>query len=110
MIQYKCLCFLQTLTTLNLEQNDISDVGVKYIADILQENTVILFHDFIHRHLVVCFQTITTLNLQNNPIGDIGAQQLAHALSKNTVSIDNIIPHHQKLLLILELDDTSIRQ
>ncbi len=32
--------FMQTLTSLNLSHNDISDTGVNYLAQALEHNTV----------------------------------------------------------------------
>jgi len=56
----------QSLTTLNLDHNPISDEGAKLIAEALKSN-----------------QSLTTLNLSDNSIGDKGAQFIAEALKIN---------------------------
>lgn len=58
---------MQSLTTLNLVRNRIEILGVQYLADALQQNTVILF--FIHLYCVYLndvLQTLTMLNLESN--------------------------------------------
>ncbi|UJR06749.1 hypothetical protein I4U23_011037 [Adineta vaga] len=56
----------QTLTTLELSQEDIGDAHTQYLAIGLRNNT-----------------TLTTMNLSRNQIGYVGAQHLADALRYN---------------------------
>jgi len=56
-----------TLTTLNLQNNLISDNGAQALSEALKINS-----------------SLTTLNLKSNLIGDSGAQTLAQALKSNS--------------------------
>jgi Ran GTPase-activating protein (RanGAP) involved in mRNA processing and transport len=63
-----------TVTTLNLSDNDIDDVGAIALASMLKDN-----------------KTITELDLSSNNIGDDGAKALAGMLEKNkTITILNL--------------------
>ncbi|CAF0986556.1 unnamed protein product [Adineta steineri] len=55
-----------TITTLDLQSNSICNTGVQHLADALKHNT-----------------KLTTLHLQYNQIGDVGAQHLSSALRNN---------------------------
>ncbi|CAF4409055.1 unnamed protein product, partial [Adineta steineri] len=59
---------IQTITSLNLECNKIQAEGIRYLAEMLQNNT-----------------TLTTFDLGWNNVRDDGAQYLANALQNNTV-------------------------
>ena len=64
------LLFLATqasLTSLNLERNNIDDAGARELADALKVNS-----------------SLTSLNLGRNEIGDAGARELADALKVNS--------------------------
>jgi hypothetical protein len=63
-----------TLTTLDLDGNDIGAVGAQALATALLTNT-----------------TLETLSLDGNDIGDVGAQALATALLTNTTLITLIL-------------------
>ena len=73
---------MQTLTTLNIAFNYISDIGVQYLANALQKNQVRQILRIRYLHLT---QTLLTLNLALNVIKKQGAQYLADALQQNTV-------------------------
>ena len=68
--------FTQTLTTLNLWNNQIGAVGAQHPADALRNNTVtrILSSSISYTHVHFFTQTLTTLDLGGNQIGDKGAQ------------------------------------
>ena len=90
----------QTLTTLNLQYNQIGEKGAQSIADALRTNTVSLFLLLTHspshphpHHRRLLTQTLTTLNLQYNQIGEKGAQSIADALRTNTVSLFLLLTH-----------------
>ena len=73
--QYKELIHnikLNLINSLNLAGNEISDDGVKAIAEALKENT-----------------SVTNLDLRYTKIGDDGAKAIAEALKKNT-SVTNL--------------------
>ncbi len=76
----------QTLSTLNLDSNQIGNAGAQYLAGALRNNTVIpiIFH-LSHYHLFLYIQTLKTLLLSSNKIGDEGAQHIADGLKNNTV-------------------------
>ncbi|CAF1029117.1 unnamed protein product [Rotaria sordida] len=61
---------MQTLTTLNIEGNEIDDVGAQHLANALLKNT-----------------TLNTLDVNTNQIDSEGAQYLANALEQNTTLI-----------------------
>ncbi|CAF1382236.1 unnamed protein product [Adineta steineri] len=69
----------KTLTILNLRENNISDEGIQYLADSLQDNT-----------------TLIEIFLGSNLIGPRGAQYLANALRSNAA------------LIVLDLWDNQI--
>jgi Ran GTPase-activating protein (RanGAP) involved in mRNA processing and transport len=79
----------QTLTTLDLSDNEIGADGAQHLADALRNNTVtVILHSSIsYMHLYFCTQTLTTLDLSDNEIGADGAQHLADALRNNTVTL-----------------------
>ena len=56
-----------SLTSLNLERNNIDDAGARELADALKVNS-----------------SLTSLNLGCNEIGDAGARELAGALKVNS--------------------------
>jgi Ran GTPase-activating protein (RanGAP) involved in mRNA processing and transport len=73
----------QTLINLNLAWNNISNNGVQYLANTLQNNTE-RHGFFVHlRHHST--QSLMMLNLAGNEITDQGVQYLAQALQKNKV-------------------------
>ena len=77
----------QTLSTLNLESNNISSEGARSLASALEGNTVRAVSNtrssFVHSlHFL---QTLKTLNLQCNNIGHDGAGYVANALKMNAV-------------------------
>ena len=76
---------MQTLTTLLLWCNSISNEGARYLANALQQNqvTTVTSHTILQSYYT---QTLTILNLNCNKIGDHGAQHLADALQKNKVT------------------------
>ncbi|CAF1388697.1 unnamed protein product [Adineta steineri] len=67
-----------TLTTLNLVDNQIGYVGAQYLADALKNNT-----------------TLTKLNLELNEIGTVGAQHLGDALRNNKTLTELNLGHNQ---------------
>ncbi|CAM4793083.1 unnamed protein product [Rotaria magnacalcarata] len=84
-----------TLTTLNLERNNIGAEGAQHLAQALHNNTALTIlnlqfnniDDEAVRHLAQELHkhtTLTTLNLGGNDIGAEGAQHLAEALHSNT--------------------------
>jgi len=81
------LYLLQTLITLNLENNQIGAEGARSIAQGLQINQVTyIFSIFASiTSFLYSLQTLTTLNLVDNEIGDAGAQSIAQALQINQV-------------------------
>ena len=72
----------KTLTTLNLQQNDIGDEGVFALAEALKTNN-----------------TLTTLNLQQNDIGNEGVNRLVHVLFRreNESLIDIDFKYNNKI-------------
>ena len=56
-----------SLTSLNIERNNIDDAGAQELADALKVNS-----------------SLTSLNLGRNEIGDAGARELAGALKVNS--------------------------
>lgn len=77
--------FTQTLLTLHLSWNNISDQGTEYLSNALFDNKVTFYlqlssltHYFI--------QALLTLGLEGIHVGDQGAQHLADALIRNTVT------------------------
>jgi len=77
----------QTLTTLNLERNEIGAEGAQAIAQALEKNQVReIFRFFISiSQLFYLSQTLTALHLGWNGIGAEGAQAIAQALERNQV-------------------------
>ncbi|RIB22058.1 hypothetical protein C2G38_1034344 [Gigaspora rosea] len=63
----KALCKNNTLTSLNLSENNLRLEGEKALADVLCKNTI-----------------LTSLNLSKNNLGSKGGKALADALCKNT--------------------------
>ena len=78
----KALKINNTLTTLNLQQNDIGDEGVFALAEALKTNN-----------------TLTTLNLQQNDIGNEGVNRLVHVLFRreNESLIDIDFKYNNKI-------------
>jgi Ran GTPase-activating protein (RanGAP) involved in mRNA processing and transport len=81
--------FIQTLTTLDLEDNYIGAVDAQHLAVALRNNTVtlILSSSISYTCLHFFTQTLTTLNLGQNRLGAVGAQHLADGLRTNTVPL-----------------------
>lgn len=78
----------QTLTRLELYQNQISDQGAQHLLDALKHNSVIpSLLDLSHKSFIIhsVTQTVTSLDLHQNQIGNQGAQHLAAALKNNRV-------------------------
>ncbi len=75
----------QTLTTLNLEMNEISTQGAEHLANALQQNVVRLLVPLDSYASIS--QTLTTLDLGGNEIGAQGAKHLANALQQNMVRV-----------------------
>ncbi|CAF1009129.1 unnamed protein product [Adineta steineri] len=85
----------QTLTTLDLESNEIRDIGAQHLTNVLRYNTTLTtlslarnaIRDVGAQYLADGLQhstTLTTLNLGCNQIGHVGAQYLNNALRHNT--------------------------
>ena len=91
----KALKINNTLTTLNLQQNDIGDEGVFALAEALKTNN-----------------TLTTLNLQQNDIGNEGVNRLVHVLFRreNESLIDIDFKYNNKITadVFENLKDTII--
>ncbi len=79
---------IQTLTTLNLTENDIGIEGGRYLANALQNNTVsyIFLSICCISAMTIDTQTLTTVDLGHNYIRNEGARCLVNALQNNTVS------------------------
>ena len=85
--------FIQTLTTLNLYDNQIGAEGAQHLSDALLHNTVRQKHLFFLSLLLLLsyptafyfIQTLTTLDLSFNQIRAEGAKHLSDALLHNTV-------------------------
>ena len=80
-----------TLTNLNLNKNKITDVGVKYLMEGLENN-----------------QSLKTICLANNEIGDVGVDLVNETLKKNPTmtNVDikyNFIESEEKFQTILKL-------
>ena len=75
-----------TLTSVDLEDNDISDVGATYLAQMLAENT-----------------TLLCLSLSQNQIGDAGMKLLANALAHRNTCLQYL-----NLSANTEISDESI--
>ena len=65
---------IQTLKEIDIDRNEIGDNGAKFLAQLLQNNTVV----------------IEKISIAENHIQDDGAQHLALALRNNRVSIIHI--------------------
>jgi hypothetical protein len=80
--------FTQTLTTLNLDDNEIGALGVQHLSEALKHNTVsqVVVYICVVLVFLLISQTLTTLNLNGDQIGAVGAQHLNEALRHNTVS------------------------
>ena len=61
----------QTLKILNLQENDISDTGAEYVAEMLKTNT-----------------TLIGLWLDKNEIGNVGARILSDALTNHNTTLE----------------------
>ncbi|MBS0359701.1 MAG: NACHT domain-containing protein [Proteobacteria bacterium] len=84
-----------TLTSLDLRNKQIGDVGVKEIVRVLESNTT-LMHLKLRRNQISGTgateiaraleknTTLTSLDLEENQIGEAGAREIARALEKNT--------------------------
>jgi Ran GTPase-activating protein (RanGAP) involved in mRNA processing and transport len=80
--------FTQTLTDLCLRENKIGHEGIRYLADVLRDNKVILSSiDCCNFYLHFLIQTLTKLDVGNNKMGDEGAKYLGDALKNNTVNV-----------------------
>jgi hypothetical protein len=77
--------FTQTLTTLNLENNQIGAVGAQNLADALQNNmvTLILSSSISYTHPHFFTQTLTTLKLWRNEIGEKVLDHVEELLKRN---------------------------
>jgi ABC-type uncharacterized transport system substrate-binding protein len=77
--------FIQTLTTLDLSQNQTGSVGAQHLADALQTNTVILifYSSISYSHLHFFTQTLTTLHLTYNEIEYELEDQLKKLIKRN---------------------------
>jgi len=77
----------QTLTTLNLEGNQVKDAGAQVVGQALEINQVRYIYNFVSSivSLLYLLQTLTTLNLERNGIRDTGAQAIGQALERNQV-------------------------
>jgi ABC-type uncharacterized transport system substrate-binding protein len=77
--------FTQTLTTLDLNYNQIGDAGAQYLADALRNNTVTLILSssisYTHRHVFT--QTLTTLDLNYMGIGDDLRNEVKELVKRN---------------------------
>ena len=86
---YSRLIFTKkTLTLLNLQYNQIGDIGAEYLTDFLKHNKVIIITSASFLFILTfnfLFQTLTELNLEENNIGDVGAHHLAKMLETNQV-------------------------
>jgi Ran GTPase-activating protein (RanGAP) involved in mRNA processing and transport len=77
---------MQTITILNLSNNQIADEGTRHLATVLNQNTVTLIViSSLSLYSYFFTQQITTLDLSNNQIGDIGAESLLKVLKTNEV-------------------------
>jgi Ran GTPase-activating protein (RanGAP) involved in mRNA processing and transport len=82
----------QTLSLLDLESNDIGDVGIQHLADVLRHHPVDFYFTVtesvirILRFLSIS-KALAELFLRNNSITATGADHLAEALRSNTVSL-----------------------
>ena len=83
-LSHTILCSpLQTLTPLNLSQNEIGDEGAQQLGMALKSIKVTQNQELSHVSHTILFsplQTLTTLNRGYNQIGDEGSQHLAVAL------------------------------
>ena len=81
---------IQTLTRLDLSNNQIGAQGVQYLSNALQKNKVREKKDILSQLFqFFTVQTLTTLDLSNNQIGDKGVQYLSEGLQKNKVRQKN---------------------
>jgi len=81
------LYLLQTLTALDLGNNQIGSEGAQAIAQALERNQVRYIFNFLTSvtSLLYLLQTLTMLRLDYNQIGPEGAQAIAQALDRNKV-------------------------
>lgn len=99
----------QTLTRLELYQNEIGDQGAEHLLDALKHNSVISsLLDVSHKSFIIhsLIQTLTGLDLHQNQIGDQGAQHLADALKNNRV-IPSLLDFSKKFYNSSAKADTS---
>ena len=86
---HRCNSFSQTLTKVDLYNNNIGQTGTEYLANALRTNTVALsFRSIIARVRIrgsLFGQTLLHLELDSNNIEAVGAQYLANALEHNKV-------------------------
>ena len=81
---------MQTLTKLDLGNNEIGALGAEHLAKALCVNKVAeMFTIFIHIYQILLMQTLITLNFggedMGNIIGPAGTKQIANALRLNQV-------------------------
>ena len=79
----------QTLISLDLRQNHIGPVQIKYLATALIENEVYLtvYNDPVSTHINLIFQTLMKLNIEGNRIGAAGALHLINLFKWNPVRL-----------------------
>lgn len=93
MIRRFCVVLIQTLKEIYLYGNKIGDEGVKSLAEILRNKTVIkfLFLYFLYtKYSFLHIQALEKVELSRNGITNDGAQYLALALRNNTVTLIHI--------------------
>ena len=75
----------QTLTELNLWQNEIGAEGARYLSDALRENRVSRIFSFSTQKIQIDFftQTLNTLNLDDNEIGIELMSELNQLIERN---------------------------
>ena len=93
MFSFVLCCFAQTLTTLDLYDNQIGNKGAEHLGVALRRNSVRVetrkqVYSSWFRLFFVISQTLTTLGLSMNQIGDKGAEHLGVALLTNSVRVE----------------------
>ena len=77
---------MQTLTTLDLQDNNVGDDGGRHLIEALKVSQVMWFPwSTLHLHALRPLQTLITLDLQRNDIGTDGARHVAETLKVNQV-------------------------
>jgi hypothetical protein len=104
------LFLIQMLTDLDISRNQIGSLGIRYLSNALEVNTVRII-PFLPNFILLflsSIQVLTILNLDHNQFGSKGAQILSTALGVNNVR-NKLLSSFKLLSFFFHTDTQSIK-